>query len=75
MPIYEYVCRDCGNAFEVLVRGSEQPECPSCGQKNLARLLSIPAGHVAGGVAPPCPAKESGICGMQGCGGGPCGMM
>jgi hypothetical protein len=25
MPIYEYACHDCGNAFELLVRSSTVP--------------------------------------------------
>ena len=32
MPIYEYICRKCGNEFEVLVfNKDEKPECPECG--------------------------------------------
>ena len=35
MPIYEYICDDCGTKFEKLVRrSSDVPElvCPSCGK-------------------------------------------
>jgi len=38
MPIYEYLCQDCGTKFEKLVRRSAdapETECPSCGQKHL----------------------------------------
>ncbi|HUK53204.1 MAG TPA: zinc ribbon domain-containing protein [Candidatus Binatia bacterium] len=32
MPIYEYVCQDCENTYEHLVRSSaERVECPKCG--------------------------------------------
>jgi putative FmdB family regulatory protein len=40
MPIYEYECRGCGHAFEMLVRTGDVPSCPSCAGQDLARLLS-----------------------------------
>jgi putative FmdB family regulatory protein len=40
MPIYEFQCRACGHGFETLVRGSEQPSCPTCGSQDIERLLS-----------------------------------
>ncbi len=40
MPIYEYKCNSCGKAFETLLIGSDQPECPACKSTDLARLLS-----------------------------------
>jgi putative FmdB family regulatory protein len=46
MPIYEYACPGCSNEFELLVRGTEQPACPSCGTKKIKRQLSVPAAHV-----------------------------
>ena len=42
MPIYEYVCGDCGTPFELLVRGGKTPTCPSCESENLERQLSLP---------------------------------
>ena len=51
MPLYEYACRDCEKEFETLVRGSEQPECPSCGSGHLERRLSVFAAHTAGGAS------------------------
>jgi putative FmdB family regulatory protein len=74
MPIYEYVCRDCGSEFEVLVRGDEKPSCPKCQGAKLTRQMSVSAAHTAGGSCPPCPAKEMGACGQSGCGGGGCGL-
>ena len=44
MPIYEYVCQECGAAFELLIRGDEKPECPSCGKKKVSKQLSVTAG-------------------------------
>jgi len=43
MPIYDYVCSACARQFEVLVRGSQTPACPSCGGVELDRLLSLPS--------------------------------
>ena len=41
MPIYDYLCRDCGVTSEVLIAGStDLPECGSCGSKKLEKLLS-----------------------------------
>jgi putative FmdB family regulatory protein len=43
MPIFEYLCEDCGAKFEKLVRrpASDEVLCPSCGQNHLAQQLSI----------------------------------
>ena len=40
MPIFEYVCQNCDNAFEVLIQGQKQPTCPSCGSQNLEKQFS-----------------------------------
>ena len=40
MPIYEFHCASCSEDFEELVRGAEQPRCPSCGAAEVERLLS-----------------------------------
>lgn len=42
MPIYEYVCDDCGNDFELLVLGSDTPACPACDSEALSKQLSLP---------------------------------
>ena len=60
MPLYEFVCRDCEKEQELLVRGDEQPVCESCGGLQLAKLLSVPAAHLAGeGVARPMEAQRA----------------
>lgn len=42
MPIFEYVCEDCGTKFEKLVRraGGNGVLCPSCGHDHLAQQFS-----------------------------------
>ncbi len=56
MPLYEYACDACDAEFELLVRGSEQPSCPSCRSKQLQRRISVPAAHTSsrGGGLPVC---------------------
>ncbi|MBW2609056.1 MAG: zinc ribbon domain-containing protein [Deltaproteobacteria bacterium] len=43
MPIYEYRCNKCENAFEQLVFPSDNEDkfiCPSCGGKDISRIAS-----------------------------------
>lgn len=72
MPIYEYQCEKCGGNFEALVRGGESPECPSCGAKELKKLLSAPAAPHAGAQPDACPAKNA--CDLSSCCGGGCNL-
>jgi putative FmdB family regulatory protein len=48
MPIYEYRCKTCDQAFEALVQGSQKPSCPCCDSRKLEKLFSAFA--VNGGV-------------------------
>jgi putative FmdB family regulatory protein len=67
MPIFEYVCEDCGSKFEKLVRsagnGGVAVACPSCGQSHLRQEFSTFAAHANGSskeaAFPSCP---SGMC-------------
>jgi len=52
MPLYEYVCRECGHAFEVLQRMGERGDdlrCPVCDEVGADRQLSTFAGHASHG--------------------------
>ncbi|EPR43417.1 regulatory protein, FmdB family [Desulfovibrio sp. X2] len=42
MPMYEYVCEDCGREFEELgsMRDETAPCCPGCGSAKTTRLVS-----------------------------------
>jgi len=43
MPIYEYLCNNCGERVELLLRsGGETPLCPNCGSPLLKKLFSAP---------------------------------
>ena len=65
MPLFEYACKACDRQFEVLVRGSETPECPSCHSTSLERRLSVFAAHT-GGAAAGMRAPAVGPCGACG---------
>ncbi len=41
MPLYEYLCSQCGNRFEHLeLHSSPAPECPSCHSLELSKMMS-----------------------------------
>jgi len=42
MPIYEYICDDCGHAFELLIRGGAEPACTACESAQVTKQLSLP---------------------------------
>lgn len=50
MPIYEFVCKPCGNKFELLVPASklDQVDCPSCKSGKVKRLMSTFAARSSG---------------------------
>jgi putative FmdB family regulatory protein len=42
MPIFEYVCQDCGKDFERIVpRHDSQTDCPHCHSQRLDKQLSV----------------------------------
>jgi len=42
MPIYEYTCKKCQQAFEELVfSSSEKVSCPECGSKSVTKEMSV----------------------------------
>lgn len=55
MPIFEYVCNDCGTKFEKLVRrpAEESVECPGCGKDRVTQQISSFLSPVPGKVKPP----------------------
>jgi putative FmdB family regulatory protein len=78
MPIYEYLCQDCGNKFEKLVRRSDdaiEAGCPSCGQKHLRQEYSTFAARGSdnsssssspmGGGCPAGMCQNPGVCGRN----------
>ena len=79
MPIFEYLCEDCGSKFEKLVRRSASENdansvhCPSCGQDHLKQQFSTFAAHANGAsqaqdAMPSCPSgmcQTPGLCGRN----------
>ena len=52
MPLFDFHCAPCDKTFELLVRGSQTPQCPHCGSAALDKQVSRPAppGQSAGMV-------------------------
>ena len=50
MPIYEFVCEECGNKVEVLQKMSDEPLkiCPSCGKSSMKKKVSAAAFRLSG---------------------------
>lgn len=68
MPIYEYVCMECEEHFEELVRlGDGDPKCPRCNATKVAKQFSAFAAH--GTATTPSFGGAAG----GGCCGGGCG--
>ena len=40
MPLFEFVCRECGHRFETLVLGTRVATCPACASTMLEKLVS-----------------------------------
>ena len=44
MPLYEYICRNCGKEFEKMIKFSEadlQPDCPDCQSHDTQKKISL----------------------------------
>jgi len=73
MPLFEYVCIDCGAEFEKIVPNSKSKvKCATCDSRKVEKKLSVFA--VAGGGSEPsfdaggcgtCGADQPGMCGME----------
>jgi len=63
MPIYEYICHECQERFEKLVRQSQNapsfPACPVCDSTNTERVMSSFAQGGATGVDPAAARAEA----------------
>ncbi len=74
MPIYEYVCDDCGERYERIVLSQKQDvSCPSCASGRHTLQLSVFSAHGSSsgnGASLSRDAAPGGscACGMGGCG-------
>ena len=50
MPIFEYICDNCGHEFETLQKVSEAPlkKCEACGAKKLRKKISAAGFRLSG---------------------------
>jgi putative FmdB family regulatory protein len=50
MPIYEYVCNECGHEFDALQKMSDPPlsDCPDCKKTALKKKISAPGFRLSG---------------------------
>ena len=62
MPVYTYVCKDCGEKFDLLIGvTSEKTEekCKKCASTNIGKVLSLfsmgNSGGKLGSSGPNCP--------------------
>ena len=74
MPLFEYICRACGDISEQLVTGARKPACPNCGSRKLEKQLSTFSAAAPAARAPAVPPCGSGSCPARGmgCAGGGC---
>jgi len=75
MPLYEYECKDCSKQVEILVANIQsKPDCPNCGSKKLAKLLSVIGSPVISNGSSPSRSSEvePGACGRSQCATGGC---
>jgi putative FmdB family regulatory protein len=51
MPIYEYLCENCGHEFETIQKFSDAPlkECPKCQQERLVKQVTAAGFRLKGG--------------------------
>lgn len=52
MPLFEFVCSDCSQSFEELVRSASAIDgviCPKCGSSQVSKKISTFASRVSGG--------------------------
>ncbi len=68
MPLYEYICHECGQTFEKMVRFSEDPNqapiCPSCGSEFTQKQISTFA--TRGGTSAGTTSVSSSSCSSHG---------
>ncbi|MEC7987209.1 MAG: zinc ribbon domain-containing protein [Myxococcota bacterium] len=45
MPLYEYICKECGHEFDVLQSFSAEPIriCEKCGAEEVVKKISVPS--------------------------------
>ena len=66
MPIYDFLCSDCGSENEILMALSDDvPVCSKCGSKNLKKKMSVPSSFSGNASAGFPGAGDTGCCGSS----------
>jgi putative FmdB family regulatory protein len=74
LPIYEYVCDDCGTQYErIVLNAGTKVTCPSCASAESTIQLSVFAAHGNHAKASGGSSSSSGSSSGGGCCGGACG--
>lgn len=69
MPLYEYICQECGQEFEKMVRFSEAsnlPPCPVCQSPDTNKRISVFASRNFGGGTGVSASSSGSSCGSSG---------
>lgn len=69
MPIYEYVCRDCGQKYDKFIRFTAEEvklKCPHCGSEQGDKTFSAFSARGIGGPATGAGASSAPACGPIG---------
>ncbi|WP_291323290.1 zinc ribbon domain-containing protein [Desulfonatronospira sp.] len=70
MPLYEFLCSDCGQEFEELVfKAAETVNCPGCSSANARKLISACKFKTGGPVVQGSPSANAITTRGSGCGG------
>ncbi len=66
MPLYDFLCSDCGKESEILVASiKEKVKCVSCGSGNVKKMLSAPS-SLSGEASTIMPGpKDTACCGSS----------
>jgi putative FmdB family regulatory protein len=66
MPIFEFICAECEQPFEDLVRSAASTDeviCPSCGSSQVKKQISTFASRIAGaGFSSPFSSSSTSSC-------------
>jgi putative FmdB family regulatory protein len=74
MPIYEYVCEDCGERYERIVMNKTTAiECPKCASARHTLQISVFAAHGNGAKSSGGSSSSGSVSSGGGCCGGSCG--
>ncbi len=63
MPLYDFLCKECGHRFDDLVPRASDAKCLSCGSGHVERLISVFGVGGSSGKDADLPVGPCGTCG------------